>query len=634
MAASMRIADEEIRNASSRLLCGSCNLCFRYTLRSLLPNFCACGCSASDPKSVLVHLTAFLAGGVLANSFFTIVALLCLTVAGLVTCFNHSNDDIFSTCGRCLNDLGSRRQPSTVLRAVAACNQHHDPHGATSSFRSDVVEVVYGYHNVLVLSQQRLLFSAIQHLLPPGLTAEQREGANEPANECSTPVSLNCAAERSSSRLSSSKSNGSLPRPASGSFESDDFLSVSSASVSPEPQLSIHQINPRSSDSGRMSEYVIPVDANREMLKKMIQETEEKLTNQRALIDQADDAAILGLERKERRLAEFLQRLETRLSTMTCEGIEGTVVKNREDINGLRLTSDRQGVELKRVVDRVTFLEAFCMQLRDQVDRVDNAQRRQNDLVYGFETAEPWSIAQNLFQDKPEFVPEVDDVFFLGKGKDKKFPLKIQFKCLTAAREFLTWSSSNEFRSKFPFVGAGRDQTTLRRVGTSRLAAAAEALRVAFPGAHIPPASGFVKYKTRKYDALEFAAAAIVIDGVVFDIDKACHEAPDRVENQSLSVQQGNIVTRGFKAKNGRGRGRGGESQGLNRGGRGGGSQRGHSQRGGAGPSNHGNFSNTAPRFNGFTTGGVAVAVGSDKTYGDGRLDVAGSLPNRFNVRV
>jgi hypothetical protein len=265
-----------------------------------------------------------------------------------------------------------------------------------------------------------------------------------------------------------------------------------------------------------MSEYVIPADASREMLRRMIQETEEKLVAQRRLIDAADTnapAELPGLERKERRLAEHLQRLETRLSTTTTEGMEGTVAAHKQEIENLKVTSDRQGKEIGQVVDRVTFLEAFCLQLRDQLDKVDNTQRRQNAMVYGFEVGEPWAVAQELFKNKAEFVPEVDDVFFVKQEPGKKHPFKIQFKLLTAARNFLDWSGGAEFKEQFPHCGAERDVTTLRRVGSSRLSAAAEAIRTEFDGAHITPAASFLKYKGRKYDAIEFAAAAIVTTG-------------------------------------------------------------------------------------------------------------------------
>jgi uncharacterized membrane protein YgcG len=394
-----------------------------------------------------------------------------------------------------------------------------------------------------------------------------------------------------------------------------------------------------------MSEYVIPADADREMLKQMISEVETKLVAQRSLIDKAADAELPGLERTERRLAEFLQRLETRVSSTTCECMEGTVAKNRADIDNLKQTSVEQGAVLTGVVDRVSFLEAFCMQLRDQVDRVDNTQHRQNALVYGFELGEPWSAAQSLFKNKQEFVPEVDDVFFL-QGQDpetkKKCPLKLQFKSLTAARNFLAWSDTDEFKYHFPYIGAGRDQTTLRRVGISRLSAAAQALRVTFNGAHIPPAASFLKYKGRKYDAIEFAAAAILIDGMHFNIEQACKSSADCEVNKSLSVQQGTIETRGYKSKNGRGRGRG-RGGGNGNGGGGGGSQRGGgggSQRGGGGGSqpprgkNRGNYSNVAPRYQGTTTGGVTVSAGSDKRHGNTeRLDMAGGIDDRY-VRV
>lgn len=81
-----------------------------------------------------------------------------------------------------------------------------------------------------------------------------------------------------------------------------------------------------------MSDYVIPADADREMLKQMIAETEEGLVKQRGMINVADAATLPGLERVERRLAEFLQRLETRLSTYTTERMKGTVAKNIEPI--------------------------------------------------------------------------------------------------------------------------------------------------------------------------------------------------------------------------------------------------------------------------------------------------------------
>ncbi len=413
-----------------------------------------------------LHFAAFFAGGALVNPVVTVVLLFCMTVAGLAIFFNLLTLNEISTrevrfLGLLRPHLGRR----TILSSSTTNAEQHLAHGANLHlFSLNQVQRASCSCNSTVLYSQRELIGVVQRLLAPGRT----DGASREAKDDFDPrasstfaavsLQLDAAALPPNEHLGSrAPYTGQSPTLSSaGSFtESDDFLSVdSSAPASPEQTI-------RRSPSSRMSDYVIPADADREMLKRLIQETEGKLVAQRALIDHADAASLPGLKRTERRQAEFLQRLETRLSTTTCERMEGTVTKNREDIAGLKQTSERQGEELGQVVDRVTFLEAFCMQLRDKVDQVDNAQHRQNALVYGFELAEPWSVAQHLFKDKSKFVPEVDDMFFLGNDTNKKYPLKIQFKYLTAAREFLEWTGTNEFKAMFPYIGAGRDQTTL-----------------------------------------------------------------------------------------------------------------------------------------------------------------------------
>jgi hypothetical protein len=349
-----------------------------------------------------------------------------------------------------------------------------------------------------------------------------------------------------------------LSAPAPGSLASttlsDSFHSVVSAAGE-------HLSNPSSLSSPTptrvlaMSDYVIPDDASAEVLKQMLDETEQKLAAKRAAVDaEADDQARRRLETEENRLFGFLQRLEYRRSIATVDSFKGIVEANRNDIAELKRSNVRRDEVIEEVrddvanaVERLDFVEKFCFQLRNTVDHIDNNQRRQNMLVYGLKVQQDINpLVDSLFQGNRKLLHELDEAYFLGTDPAKKKPLKLHFKSCSGATAFFHYAKSNAFGHKH--LAVGRDQSALRRVGVSRLMASVQGLVAEFPGIHVTPSHSFARFNGVKYEAIEFAAGSIFIDGVDFDIEEACR-GNNEFEEDSLSIEQGDATTSAFRKK-------------------------------------------------------------------------------------
>jgi hypothetical protein len=439
-----------------------------------------------------------------------------------------------------------------------------------------------------------------------------------------------------------------------------------------------------------MSDYVVPADASAEMIKKLIDDTEVKLVSIQAAVDAAtDDAARKALEREERRTQAFLSRLECRQARSDVDTLRGTVQMNSADISELKGASSRQDEklgEMQVVVDeavkRILSLEKFAVQIRNNVDAVDNRLRRQNVIVFGLPLQNLNSVVATLFKGASGLQEELDDVYFLGNDPLKKWPLKLQFKCCSAAASFISFAKQSPFTTTKAtrMLSVGRDVTALRRVGTTRLIAATPRLKTLYPDLVVSQSSSYVRINNVKYDALDFAALAVQIGDYEFDIEKACRENPDFEEAETLSVEQGDMSTSGFRKRRtghhdddddarddeemmdaseacpgaaagapaGSGDGqqqqrgnpytnRGGNNGNRGRGGGGGnnrGGPRGRGRDGSGGAGRGNNKKNTGmsvPAYSGFTSGGVAVHAGGN--YAGSRFDTVGAIDNRFEVR-
>ncbi len=442
-----------------------------------------------------------------------------------------------------------------------------------------------------------------------------------------------------------------------------------------------------------MSDYVIPAEATAEMIKQMIHDAEAKLGRLQAAVDAAqDEATRRELEREEHRTQSFLSRLECRNTLAETNSLKGTVETNRADIAVLKEASSRQDekvgdltVVVNEAVNRILSLEKFTVQIRNTVDAVDNRQRRQNAIVFGLPLQSLNTAVATVFKGAPDLERELDDVYFLtGADLTKKYPLKLQFKCCSAASDFISYAKRPPFSTSKATrtLSVGRDVSALRCVGTTRLMASTTRLKTAFPDLYITPSSSAVRINNVKYDALDFASMTVKIGDVEFDIEKACRENPDFEEAESLSIEQGEVSTCGFRrrrtgpqassggdeemeqdgeedggeadgeptAARDAGLGAGGfggngahfEPRGGGGGGRGSRGQRGRGRGSGhsnnwqpssqpVGNSKQRNTAMYAPSFSGVTSGGVAVHAGGN--HAGSRLDTVGAIPNRYDVR-
>ncbi len=494
--------------------------------------------------------------------------------------------------------------------------------------------------------------------------------------------------------LSSSRPASPSTPSATGLFDSGITANTSSSSIefqslsSPGSSPSFAPVQPCSPTlsfpSQGMSEYVIPADATAEMLERMVQETETKLRTTQAAVDAAtDEATRYALARDESRLQAFLTRLESRKASTDISTLKGTVQRNTADIADLKTVSSQHGealgdfkVVLQEALNRILSLEKANKVLRDTVDNLDNQLRKQNVLVFGMSLQNLDTAVETLFNRAGNLVSELDDVYFLGADPAKKNPLKLQFKCCSAASSFIAFAKTSAFfgdRATRTF-SVGRDKTVLRRVGESRLAAATSALQAQFPGATVTPSCNSARVNGVKYDAIDFAAPRLLVGDVEFDVEAACRSNDEYEPADTLNYDQGDSSTQGFRRKKTRGAGRGGDvdadermdaddqdgdhgsngdQQGpstgsSNRGGRGnrrggnrggGGAERGTSGRwtgvgrgGGGRGRGRQNTTMSAPHFSGFTSGGVAVHAGGNYNS-SGRLDLVAAIPNRYEVR-
>jgi hypothetical protein len=172
--------------------------------------------------------------------------------------------------------------------------------------------------------------------------------------------------------------------------------------------------------------------------------------------------------------------------------------------------------------------------------------------------------------------------------------------------------------------------------------AATPKLKLQFPEIYVTPSSSHAKLNNVKYDAIEFASAAVRIGDIDFDIEMACRANADCEVAPTMEYEQGDICTFGFRKKKTAGGEQGDQAaasstvpqQGGGRGGRGGGRGRGggSGRGGGNGGAGRGNAAMSAPSYNGLNAGGVFLAAGGNYQAG-GRMDTVDAISNRYEVR-
>jgi hypothetical protein len=300
--------------------------------------------------------------------------------------------------------------------------------------------------------------------------------------------------------------------------------------------------------------YSVPDNLTFEQLVQLKQATDAELEGVRSQVDQATGDAKADLRDAERRLEWKSNIIETRLSRADTAQLRGIVNQHSDAIQDLKADVVKLGdaqAEGKRetgeLSERVAFVEAMCLQLRHEHDNLSNEVKKQNILVFGLHPADVQEVLDNIFESKRGLLTLVDDSFFLGNDPAKKKPLKIRFKTISAASDFLKWARTSEFHKDHPTLSAGRDRTTLWRVGVSRLMAATDALCSKYGNAlYVHASYDYITLGRVKYDALEFASPCAFFDGELFDVEAACRANPNFAVSDKLSIEQGNTTTSGF----------------------------------------------------------------------------------------
>ena len=175
-------------------------------------------------------------------------------------------------------------------------------------------------------------------------------------------------------------------------------------------------------------------------------------------------------------------------------------------------------------------------EIRTTLDAVDNRTRLSNVVIHGIQEGNPVAEAIKLLKAEERSAKVVQTARFIGKkNANGTRPLLVKFATLQAKDNFMTRSRDREFRGKHPRVSAVQDESYLRRVGASRLAAAAPTLRESFHQIEIR--SRFVKFKNEIIDAARFASHYVTIDSQVFDISRAIELNKDYQIDPNFCVQ-------------------------------------------------------------------------------------------------
>ncbi len=293
-----------------------------------------------------------------------------------------------------------------------------------------------------------------------------------------------------------SPASGTASTSASPTVSLTSQSSISALAVDPASASSNHETNSSNLRSSIMIDCTVPDNLTVDELKTLQGKAIAELNRVRGVVGQAtttDEKIDLG--NYERRLEWMTGIIESRLNRAEVSSIAGTVSEHSAAISNLRsdvatLASGQVVAERERgdLGDRLTFVETFSFQLRDQIDQLANEHKRRNVVIYGRPvTDDVDGLVDDIFSTQPGLLELVDDAFFVGADRTKKLPLKVIFTTITAARNCLKWGKSPEFHRVHGDLSIGRDVTTLRKVGTSRLSAAADALRRQFEGIIITP---------------------------------------------------------------------------------------------------------------------------------------------------
>jgi hypothetical protein len=242
--------------------------------------------------------------------------------------------------------------------------------------------------------------------------------------------------------------------------------------------------------------------------------------------------------------------LDSRLSSVEARqgACEESLVKVQGVANRAATEAGQANKKADEAADAIRFLEAGYQTMRRDVERIDSKQRSKNLVVIGLQRGDATEAVRKLMDGKGDLLRNVEDAFFLS-NKPGRRPMLITFVTKFACEEFLTLSHKAEFTRKFVNVIVVRDRSEVRRTGISRIAASTARLRSAFPDITVHPHSEYVVAGGKKIDAIEFVASAVLIEGIVFDIDEACEMSGTHEINEYLFARVGDVFVYGYRKK-------------------------------------------------------------------------------------
>ena len=233
-------------------------------------------------------------------------------------------------------------------------------------------------------------------------------------------------------------------------------------------------------------------------------------------VDHCISAADALTEKLKRQVFAKLEEFEARIS----------------DLEGNSCHDDSEN-DLRQTVKQL--VKGFH-EVRTTLDAVDNRTRQSNVIIHGINGCNPLAEAKKLLKVEEDSSALLQTAHFIGKkNKNGTRPLLVKFATHKAKNNFVAHSRDKKFRCEHPRLSVVQEESYLRRVGASRLAAAAPALKDNFPNIKIR--SRFVKFRDERIDAARFASDFVMIDAEYFDINMAIELNHDYEFDPSFCVQ-------------------------------------------------------------------------------------------------
>ena len=221
-----------------------------------------------------------------------------------------------------------------------------------------------------------------------------------------------------------------------------------------------------------------------------------------------------------------LRRLESRVNELHefAHKSEENIEKQIAKLTKQQFADDRQPQFAAK--ERHSTLEKSISELFQRVgevqkyiDAVDNKLRMQNVVVHGLNSSDPEKAIESLLKNQPKLCSSNDTVHAIGQGSTSSRPTLVRFQSLKEKNNFYKLSRTTVFKQQNPTVSVVDDETVLRHVGASRLAAAASELKRQFSAAQIRPRSAVIGNK--KFDAASFVTDLLNVGSVPFNVKRA-----------------------------------------------------------------------------------------------------------------